>query len=90
MRAAHLTPLHVFGRQWVIGGDVVGDLLHEPLKALAAMLFPELLQRADVSVSQGERLGSAGVEIILIFVPPHLHHPHVVLHSKNNSNKKDT
>lgn len=63
-------------------GDVVRDLLHEPLEALAAMLFSELLQRADVSVSQGERLGSAGVEIILILVPPHLHHPHVVLCKK--------
>lgn len=68
-------------------GDVVRDLLHEPLEALAAMLFSELLQRADVSVSQGERLGSAGVEIILILVPPHLHHPHVVLCKKKKENK---
>lgn len=68
-------------------GDVVRDLLHEPLEALAAMLFSELLQRADVSVSQGERLGSAGVEIILILVPPHLHHPHVVLCKKKKKNK---
>lgn len=68
-------------------GDVVRDLLHEPLEALAAMLFSELLQRADVSVSQGERLGSAGVEIILILVPPHLHHPHVVLCKKKKEKK---
>ena len=60
-------------------GYVVGDLIHEPLEALAAMLLPELLQLADVAVGQRLGLGPAGVEVIFVLVPPHLHHTDVVL-----------
>ena len=77
----HLSPLHILRWKWVVGGDVIGDLLHEPFEALAAVFFPELLQRADVSVSQSERFGATGIEIVLILVPPNLHHTDIVLHT---------
>lgn len=63
--------------------DVIGNLLHEPLEALAAMFLSELFQAADVPVGQRESLRPTGVEIVLILIPPHLHHPHIVLHAAN-------
>lgn len=63
--------------------NVIGNLLHEPLEALAAMFLSELFQAADVPVGQRESLRPTGVEIVLILVPPHLHHPHIVLNAAN-------
>ncbi len=61
--------------------DVIGDLFHEPLEALAATLLSELFQAADVSVGQRQSLRSTCIEIVFILIPPHLHHPHIVLHA---------
>lgn len=41
MLCTYLSPLHILGGQRVVQRDVVGDLLHEPLEALAAMLLPD-------------------------------------------------
>lgn len=77
----HLSPFHILWRQWVINRDVISDLFHEPLEALAAMFLSELFQGADVSVGQRQCLRPTGVEIVFILIPPHLHHPHIVLHA---------
>lgn len=37
---AYLAPIHVFRRQRVVQGDVIGYFLHEPLEALASMFLP--------------------------------------------------
>lgn len=61
--------------------DVISDLLHEPLEALASMFLSELFQAADVSISQRESLRPAGVKIVLVVIPPHLHHSNIVLNT---------
>ena len=76
---AYLSPLHIFGGQWVVHGDVIGNFFHEPLEALAPVLLSELLELADVPVGQGEGLRPACVEVVLVVVPPNLHHTHIVL-----------
>lgn len=60
-------------------GDVIGDLFHEPFKALAVALLTEFLQLTDVPVSQSFCLRPAGIEKVFVLVPPDLHHTDVIL-----------
>lgn len=46
---------------------------------------PESLQLTDISVGQSERFGTTGVKVVLIFIPPHFHHSHVVLCAHNGA-----
>lgn len=45
---------------------------------------PEFLQLTDVSIGQSECFRATGVKVVLIFIPPHFHHSHIVLYTHNH------
>lgn len=62
-----------------MGGDVIGYFFHEPLETLAVVVLPELLELRYIPVWQCLRLGTAGVEVVFVFVPPNFDNSNVIL-----------
>lgn len=46
--------------------------------------LPEFLQLTDVSIGQSECFRATGIKVVLIFIPPHFHHSHIVLYKHNH------
>lgn len=49
--------------------------------ALICTSLPEAFELADVPVGQSEGFRTAGVKVVLVLIPPHLHHTDIVLHT---------
>lgn len=64
---------------WVELWQVPGDLVHEPLEAFAVEVVAKLLLSGDVARGEVPVLGSALVNVLCIFIHPHLSHPLQVL-----------
>lgn len=47
--------------------------------------IPESLQLTDISIGQSQRFRTTGVKVVLVVIPPHFHHSHIVLYTHNGS-----
>ena len=76
----YLSPSNIGGWIWKIFYDIIGDILHKPLKALAVVLLLELELFGDVPDGVAADGWMTSVEVFLeLLVQPHLHHSHVIL-----------
>lgn len=67
---------------FVLSSNIRAQRYGVDFSALICTVLPEAFELADVPVGQRESFRTAGVKVVFVLIPPHLHHTDVVLHAR--------